>query len=136
MSKQQPTIQKFMTTQPYFIEAKETVERASGMMAQHKIRHLPVLRDGELVGIVSDRDIKLASGIQGIDPTTLPVIDVCVEHPYTVDPENLLADVAKSMASKHIGSALVVQNSKLVGIFTTVDACRALAEILETRYHP
>jgi acetoin utilization protein AcuB len=96
MSKAEPTIQKFMTTQPYFIEASEKLETAVKIMSDRQIRHLPVTRQGEVVGILSDRDVKLAMGIEGLDLSRLPV---------------------------------------LVGIFTTVDACRALAEIVATRYH-
>ena len=104
-------------------------------MSELGVRHLPVMNQGEIVGIISDRDIKLASGIEGIDADKFPVIDVCAGNPYRVEPDTSLRDVANTMASKHYGSAIVVQNGKVVGIFTTVDACRALAEIIETRYH-
>ena len=53
--------------------------------------------------------------------------------PYTVSPDTLLDDVVATMAAKKYGSAVVMQNHKVVGIFTTVDACRAFAELLHTR---
>ena len=59
------------------------------------------------------------------------VIDVCSEDPYIVDPDEPVRMVAQEMAKKHYGSAVVVQNKKLVGIFTTVDACRALSQMIE-----
>lgn len=135
MSKSEPTIQKFMATTPFFIESDKTIKDASDLMSQKKIRHLPVMRSGEVVGIISDRDVKLACGMTGADPKTLPVSSVCHEHPYMVSPDALLGEVSTMMAQKHYGSAIVVQNGKLVGIFTTVDACRALAEVLQTRFH-
>ncbi len=135
MSKAEPTIQKYMTTTPVSIEAKESMDAAAALMDKQKIRHLPVMNKGEVVGLVSDRDLKMASGIEGVDPSSVPVIDVCQENVYKVEPNNLLSDVASTMAQKHYGSALVMQNGKLVGIFTTVDACRALHDVLKTRTH-
>lgn len=133
--KSEPTIQKFMTTQPYSIEASERLEAAIQLMSDRKIRHLPVTRRGEVVGILSDRDVKLAMSVRGLDLSVLPVLDFAAEKPYTVDPDIPIGQVATTMASKHYGSAIVMQNGKLVGIFTTVDACRALAEIVAMRYH-
>ncbi len=124
-----------MTVQPISIEAGENLAAAVEVMAKHQIRHLPVMQDSEVVGILSDRDIKLAQSIEGINIDQLPVLDICVEEPYIVGPDEPLSHIASTMASKHYGSAIIVQNDKLVGIFTTVDACRALSEILQTRFH-
>jgi acetoin utilization protein AcuB len=135
MSKAEPTIQKYMTFQPYSIESTESLKKALTLMTSRKIRHLPVTRAGRVVGILSDRDLKLVMGFDDIDTAEEVVADICVTKPYTVDPETPLHEVAGEMASKHIGSAIVVQNGKLVGIFTATDACRALSEILLTRYH-
>jgi acetoin utilization protein AcuB len=52
---------------------------------------------------------------------------------YAVSPNTPLDEVATTKAEQKYGSALVVQNEHIVGIFTTVDACRALAELLGTR---
>jgi acetoin utilization protein AcuB len=52
---------------------------------------------------------------------------------YAVHPESPLDEVASEMASKKYGSAVVLQNGKVVGIVTTVDLCRALAELLHGR---
>ena len=135
MSKAQPTIQKYMTTQPYSIEPSESLPAALDAMKKWKIRHLPVVKGDEVVGILSDRDIKMIEGFEDVETEHLCVADVCVDKPFIVEPDSKLVDVAKEMASKHYGSAIVAQNKKLVGILTTVDICRALTEILETRFH-
>ncbi len=124
-----------MTCQPHAVEAGETVQNASKMMSDLAIRHLPVVEDGKVTGIISDRDIKMALSLVDANPHLLLVKDISHEHPYTVDPDSHLSDVVREMADKAYGSAIVVQNNKLVGIFTTVDACRALAALLEVRYH-
>ncbi len=135
MSKSEPTIQKFMTTQPQSIESAESIKKALDRMSKVGVRHLPVTKNGKVVGIVSDRDLKLVLGFEEIDSAEVTVADVCHPKPYIVGPDALLHEVAEEMAEKRLGSAIVVQNGKLVGIFTTVDACRALAEVLQTRFH-
>jgi acetoin utilization protein AcuB len=58
-----------------------------------------------------------------------------IDDPYQVAPETPINEVANTMAKERLGSAVVVKNGRVVGIFTTVDACRCLAEVLETRQH-
>ena len=129
--KNAPVIQDFMTQQPQSIGFGESLEKAGDMMSKYGIRHLPVTKDGSLVGILSERELNIACGLESIDPKHLLVVDVCSEKPYVVTPDTPLWQVARVMADKCYGSALVVEDGKLTGIFTTVDACRALYEILE-----
>src|SRR5690606_15941505 len=98
-----------------------------------KIRHLPVTTNGELVSIVSDRDIKLVLGPDFAYPSSaeLKVRDAMVQDCYIVDVETPLPSVLRHMAAHHIGSAVVTKRGKLVGIFTANDACRAFADHLE-----
>jgi acetoin utilization protein AcuB len=104
-------------------------------MREHKIRHLPVTEDGVLIGVVSDRDIKLLLGpdFDYPDPTELRVRDAMVLETYVVDIGTPLAHVAQHMAEHRVGSALVTKKGKLVGVFTSTDACRILAETLGVR---
>ena len=133
MSKPIPTIQKYMTTTPHTIGSDQTIAKASALMSEYRIRHLPVLRGGQLLGVLSDRDIKLIETFRDVDATKLQVEEAMTEQPYTVAPEMPLDEVVSTMAEKKYGSAVIVQNHKVVGIFTTVDACQALAELLNTR---
>lgn len=135
MSKSEPRIQKYMTPAPYSIEASQVVDEAESMMSKHGIRHLPVMNNGELFGILSDRDIKMAMSFVDANSKLVKVADICKEKPFCVDPEALLHEVLDEMAEHHYGSALVVQNHKLVGIFTTVDACIGFSKVLQQRFH-
>jgi len=52
---------------------------------------------------------------------------------YSVTPDTPIDSVVSEMAARKYGSAIVMQNEKVVGIFTTIDVCRAFAELLHTR---
>lgn len=133
MTKPIPSIQKYMTGAPHSIGSDQTVARASMMMADHNIRHLPVLRGGRLLGILTERDIRLIESFRDLQPGDIAVEEAMTEEPYTVGPDTPLDEVVETMATHKYGSAVVMQNQKVVGIFTTVDACSALAELLRTR---
>ena len=133
MSKSIPSISKYMTPIPTTIEAGATLAAAAKSMKDQRIRHLPVMRDGELLGIISERDISFVESFSIVDPLQVTVGGAMVEKPYTVGPDTALDEVVAMMAEHKYGSAVVVQNKRVVGIFTTVDACRALSELLSTR---
>jgi acetoin utilization protein AcuB len=124
-------IQSVMTLCPHSIGSDQELSKAQSLMRQHNIRHLPVREGGKLVGIISDRDLKFASGWSKADSTNLTVQDICMPEPYIVEPQTDLRIVLKRMVDDQIGCALVATSpDKLVGIFTTTDACRYLGEVL------
>ncbi len=128
-----PPVQKFMTYVPKSIGFDQTLAQASEYMRKLRVRHLPVLKGGKLVGILTDRDINLVLSFKDVDPATLMVDEAFTPEPYFTAPETPINEVAAHLAEKKYSCALVVDNGKLVGIFTEVDAFRALAELLETR---
>jgi acetoin utilization protein AcuB len=132
-----PQILAYMTPFPYSVDVDAPLAEAHAFLRERHIRHLPVTERGELVGVLTDRDIKLALGPDlGSPPEReLAVRDVFQPEAYVVDAGALLVIVAATMAERHLGSALVTRGGKLVGIFTTTDACRALARILREQ-HP
>lgn len=133
--KTMPKIQKVMTAMPHTIGADITLKKAMEMMREFRIRHLPVQKAGQLVGVISDRDIKLARSFQG--PGELMVDDVMSPDPYVITPEAQLDDVVLNMAEHKYGCAIVQQsNGKVVGIFTDNDALRVLGETLRGNYKP
>jgi acetoin utilization protein AcuB len=133
MTKPIPTIQKYMTTSPHTVGSDQTLAYAHALLREHRIRHLPVLRGGELVGMLTERDLALIETLKDVDPQLIRVEDAMNGAVYCVKPESPLDEVVSEMASKKYGSAIVVQNDKVVGVFTTVDACAALAGLLRGR---
>lgn len=124
---------KFMTVMPHSIGSDQTIETAHKMMSENKIRHLPVMKGGQISGVISDRDLKLAMSIRGVESSKTTVDEIASSEVFLVKPESKLDDVSKMMAEKKIGSVLVVDNHRLVGIFTTTDALKALNELLHSR---
>ena len=130
--KRNPQVVAFMTPFPYFIDVDAPLAEAHALMREHHFRHLPVTSAQAIVGILTDRDIKLVLGpdFGSPDERELRVRDAYVERPCVVPASTPVAVVARTMAEHRIGSAIVTKHDKLVGIFTVTDACRALAEIL------
>jgi acetoin utilization protein AcuB len=130
MSEPIPSVQKYMTYSPHTTGSDQPMAHAHKLMREHRVRHLPVLRGGKLVGVVSAGDLHLIETLKDVDPDEVRVEDAMTEDPYVVAPETPLDQVVKTMAEHKYGCAVVAQHQKVVGIFTTVDACRAFAEML------
>jgi len=130
--KRNPQVIAFMTPFPHSIDVDAPLEDARKLMHGRRFRHLPVISGGEIVGVLTDRDIKLVLGpdFGSPDERELRVRDAYVERPCVVPASTPVAKVARVMAQNRIGSAIVTKHGKLVGIFTVTDACRALAEII------
>jgi acetoin utilization protein AcuB len=136
--KHMPQIIAFMTPFPFSIDVDAPLAEARAFMQKQHIRHLPVTRAGALCGIVTDRDIHLMLGPDFAYPPEreLKVSDVSVAEPYVVAASAPADEVVTTMADRHIGSALVTRDGKLVGLVTTTDVCRALARVLQERFPP
>jgi len=125
-----PTIERFMTPVPVCTESTASITGAHALLKEHGIRHLPVLApSGALVGLLTDRDLKLVLAMN-VHAADVVVSEVMRTNFFTVDPATPLDEVVAEMAAGKHGSAVVVDRRKVVGIFTTVDVCRALAELL------
>lgn len=124
-------IEHFMTHSLHTIGVDRSVAEARALMSQHRIRHLPVLEGGELVGIVSERDLALVGSFQQLDPKNVKVEDAMSPEVFTVSLETPVGDVAQRMAREKLGSAVVLRGSKPVGIFTCVDALGTLQFFLQ-----
>ncbi len=127
------TVQKFMTVGPLVIEKDRTLEEAHRLMRERNIRHLPVVDGPRLVGVVSQRDLYLLETLRGVDPVSEIVEEAMTPDPFTVAPSAPLDEVAAAMAEHKYGCAVVLDRGAVIGLFTTVDALRALASVLRRR---
>lgn len=124
------TIADRMTRTPHLIGAEQSMKSAHELMRKHEIRHLPVLHGGKLIGLLSLRDLHLVETLPHVDPETVRVEEAMTQDVYAVEPKTPLKQVVTEMATRKLGSAVVVEGTKVVGVFTTVDALDLLAERL------
>ncbi len=130
------TAAAFMTPQPITIGRKESLATAHHLMRANGIRHLPVLEHGDLVGMLSQRDLFLLETIRGVDVDADTVEDAMSAETYSVSPDAPIASVARHMARKRYGCAVVIERGRVAGVFTATDALRLLAEIVPAAKPP
>jgi acetoin utilization protein AcuB len=123
-------VDDFMTRTVHTIGTQSPLSEAHRLMNEHAIRHLPVLKRGRLVGVVSMRDLHLIETLKGVDPKEVAVEEAMAQEAYTVPPGTELLEVARTMALHKYGSALVARDGHVEGIFTTIDALKALESLL------
>jgi acetoin utilization protein AcuB len=122
------TVRDVMVTNPVTVRPHETARHAYQLMRDHRFRHLPVVEDGQLLGILSDRDLRPVL----LSPTLARarVGELMSEDPTTVGPEALVEEAASLLVVKKIGCLPVVADGRLVGIVTETDLLGVLVELL------
>ncbi len=125
-----PLVREHMTESPYTIGKDQTLDRASAVMRAHRIRHLPVLEGGTLLGILSNRDVYLIETLDDVDPASVTVEEAMTAEPYAVAPDTPLKEVVDEMIAHKYGAAVVMEGREVSGIFTTIDALRVLSDRL------
>jgi acetoin utilization protein AcuB len=127
-------VEEFTTPNPITATEDTTVEQMNELMNKYVIRHLPILRGGRVVGIVSDRDLRVALGLDAKEREMIRAVDIMKNDPVTVNSFEPIRKVAFEMSKFKIGSVLVNDDKdRLLGIFTVTDALNALIEILEPK---
>jgi len=120
-----------MTPAPYVIARTASLAEAHATMRRVGVRHLPVMAGGELVGVVTQRDLYLLETIAELDIEKVEVGEAMTERPFIVTGDTGLDEVLEIMTQKKYGSCLIVGRDGIEGIFTTTDACRILATMLQ-----
>ncbi len=122
------TVRDVMVTTLVTVEPHETARHAYRLMRDHRFRHLPVLEDGRLVGILSDRDLRPVL----LSPTLARarVGELMSEDLTTVGPDALVEEAASLLVVKKIGCLPVITDGRLVGIVTETDLLAVLVELL------
>ncbi|MGG7055990.1 CBS domain-containing protein [Nitrosomonas sp. ANs5] len=120
-------------TTPHPVTAREdnSIDDMKALMQQHHVRHLPIVSAGKVVGIVSDRDLRMAAALNLNEKNLIKAADLMTLEVATFHCATPLQKVALEMAEKKIGSVLVNDDKgELLGIFTVTDALHALIKIM------
>lgn len=118
-----------MTEMPHTVGEESSAEKASQMMHEFNCHHLPVLNGGKLVGVISARDLQLAT--QMGDLADVKVSSLMNDDPFVVMPDETVKVVVDKMISNGYGSAIVsASETSTWGIFTVSDALKLLRDLL------
>lgn len=121
------------------LEETQTLREAIVALQKHRIRHVPVLREGLLSGILTDRDLLRAtpSPYMGADMATYErvvdstrVAQVMTRNPFSVTPETSLKEAVKILRDRKFGALPVVERGRLVGLLTATDMLDDLYTLL------
>ncbi len=141
-------IEEWMTTRLHTLKPLDTVAHARELMTRHRVNQLPVVRDGKLIGIVTDRDLRdvfpsifteidqaiareeeparrRRAPVSETDPRRVTVDMVMSHNPITLRPSDTVEEAARIMRRERIGSVPIVDGEKLVGILTRSDVLDA-----------
>lgn len=125
---------KRMTKKVITVAPEDTLKRAADLLAENRVHRLPVLKDGRLVGIVSDSDIRNAA-VRDSSPVSPPgsriVGEIMTREVITVTPWDTVEDALLVLQKKRLGSLPVVEENRVVGIITKADVLAALIETLD-----
>lgn len=135
-------VEELMTSNVFTVEPHDLIDRVFFLIHYEKVRHLPVVEKGKVVGMVSDRDMYKALGPKSNSNaieanksgTELHVIPKKVQNIMrrgivSISPDSLASDAAALMAEHKIGAVPVVQNDKLVGILSSTDILKVFSKI-------
>jgi len=135
-------IEHWMKHPVVVVKPRDTALHAREMMEHHRLNQLPVVRGTEVIGIVTDRDLRDAfpSAFEpleerrrkpaGTDPAKIHVEDVMTPDVLTLRPQDALIEAARIMRHERIGAVPVVDGGRLVGIITRTDLLAALEQHL------
>jgi len=136
----QVRVRDFMTKDPLTLREDDLLRQAVEVVMVRRIRHIPVLDEkGSLVGIVTDRDVQgtLPSPLSAAAPEeyealleTTPLARIMTRSVITVRPDDPAAEAVETLLADRIDGLPVVENGRVVGIFTVRDALRAYLELL------
>jgi len=133
-------VRDLMTTEVVTLQETDTLLDASLIFVRSTLRHVPILRGKQLVGVVTERDVKrfTPSVLSGITPNeynqlmeTTPLSKVMTRNPLTMKPDEPVRGAARTFSTQKIGCLPVVESGEVVGILTTTDMLKLLGRLLE-----
>ena len=127
------SVRDIMSTDLVTVTPVESARQAYDLMRDHRFRHLPVVSEGRLVGILSDRDLRPVLLSPGLADAA--VSELMSEDLTTITADTLVEDAASLLVVKKIGCLPVVDGDRLVGIVTETDLLAVLVELLGLLTH-
>ncbi|WP_338866705.1 CBS domain-containing protein [Myxococcus stipitatus] len=127
---------ELMTREVVTLKETQNLGKAEDLLSMHSIRHLPVTRQGKLVGLVTHRDLLRAAATHASDPAAQPLwaADIMTRDVTTVTPNDSLREAVAMMLRNKFGCLPVVSgDGTLVGILTEADLVRYAQHLIEDK---
>ncbi len=135
-SDEETKVQDIMTRNPHTLEADDVLDLADDLMTMARIRHIPILSGGKLVGIVSQRDLFFSALVKTLGlkqreqkdlMRTIRARELMSRPVITISPGASVKEAARLMGENKIGCLPVVKGKQFVGIVTETDILRYVA---------
>jgi len=129
-----------MSTDPIVLAPDDTLRKARRLIKDHGLRRFPVVENGALVGIVTDRDVRQADMSSAVMQERryveytldrIQIRGIMTANPITVTPDTPITEAAQLILDNKIGGLPVVDTGKLVGIITETDLIKTLIEMVK-----
>lgn len=133
-------VRDHMSPDPIVVAPGDTLRKARQLIKDHGLRRFPVIEDGRLVGIVTDRDVRQADISSAVVQERryvdyildrIQVGGIMTSNPITVTPGASIREAADLILENKIGGLPVVDEGRLVGIITETDLIKALIAMLD-----
>lgn len=118
---QEMTLNQIMSKNVVSVNPQQSVSEAAQKMSQHNVGSLPVVQNGEVIGILTDRDISLRATSKGLDPNTTNVDAIMSTNLVTGSPQMDIQEASRLMQEKQIRRLPVIENNQLSGIVALGD---------------
>ena len=119
------TVQEAMTSNPMAITPETTAQESAQLMKTEDVGSLPIVEDGRLVGVITDRDLAVRAVAEGRGAET-PVAEIASKDLVTIDPQQSLEEAARLMAEHQVRRLPVVEeDGRLVGVLAQADVAQA-----------
>jgi acetoin utilization protein AcuB len=136
-------IKEWMKQPVHVVKPRDSIPHAREMMERHRVNQLPVVVDGHLVGIVTDRDLRDAfpsvfeppprgESRRRVDPKEIPVDSVMTSNVLTLGPEDTVEAAARLMRRERIGAVPIVEGKRVVGVLARSDVLDAFVALAES----
>ncbi|MEW6186659.1 MAG: CBS and ACT domain-containing protein [Thermodesulfobacteriota bacterium] len=121
-------VKDWMIKKVVTISRNDPVEKALLLMKKYSIRHLPVVENKALLGLITESDLRQVSSSALMEEMSLD--QIMIKNPVTISPEETLEEAARLIYRYKIGGLPVVDKGKLVGILTTPDILAAFIQLM------
>ncbi len=133
-------VRERMSRDPVVLSPDDTLRKARELIKKHGFRRFPVIENGKLVGIITDRDVRQADMSSAVVQERryveyildrIQVRGIMTANPVTVTPDTPIEEAARLILQHKVGGLPVVEDDRLVGIITETDLIRTMIDLLE-----